>query len=86
MEGMQKWHDAETLFSTVKELLGDDSQTGLQAKEENAWCRYHTGKAEDGVAALYDVLAVLQGLENRSEDIARCTWRIGQCLWDMGGE
>ncbi|KAK0197963.1 superkiller protein 3 [Armillaria mellea] len=56
LEQANKWEDAADLFSRVHELLPDDLDNGLRAKEEHAWCRSRTGAFDFAVAALKEVL------------------------------
>lgn len=82
----KKWPEAGDLFARVVDLLPGDTDEGLRAKEEQAWCQVQSGDTEAGSIALLDVLAELNGLEDRDLDQARCLWRLGKCYWEMGGE
>lgn len=80
----EKWEDAEKLFSQAAKQLPEDTDKGLQAKEERAWClsRMHV---DAGADALKEVFETLKDIEDRDLDKARCLWRIGRCYWDLGG-
>jgi superkiller protein 3 len=81
-----KWSDAGNLFAKVIELLPEDLNDGLRAKEEHAWCQCQAHDTESGVIALRNVQDVLAELQDRETDRARCLWRLGKCYWDMDGE
>ncbi|KAK7692824.1 hypothetical protein QCA50_004459 [Cerrena zonata] len=80
----QKWTQAADLFSEVARLLPEDVDNGLRAKEEFAWCNVEAGDADSGSTGLKEVLELLDPLENREADQARCWWRLGKCYWNMG--
>lgn len=80
-----KWMEAGEFFARVAKLIPEDLGEGLRAKEEHAWCQSQAGRMEDGVTGLQSVLEVLDRLEDRETDSARCLWRLGKCHWDMGG-
>ncbi|KAJ7188466.1 TPR-like protein [Mycena filopes] len=82
----KRWEDAEDLFGRVSDLLLDNSELGIRAKEEKAWCQSQAGKLEAGIQGLEDVLAALMEAEDVDEDCARCLWRIGKSYWDLGDE
>ncbi|KAF7375997.1 Antiviral protein [Mycena sanguinolenta] len=82
----KRWDDAAELFSRVSDLLPEDLELGIRAKEEHAWCQSQAGEVEVGIQGLEDTLAVLMELEDAKDDCARCLWRIGKSYWDMGDE
>jgi superkiller protein 3 len=86
LQYMDKWVEAGTLFAKVAQLIPEDLEIGLRAKEEHAWCQFHTHNIENGVAGLKDVLNILDSIDDRNLDNARCLWRLGKCYWEMGGE
>jgi superkiller protein 3 len=86
LEYMSKWDEAGSLFAQVTQLIPEDLENGLSAKEENAWCHFQTQDIESCVTGLKNVLDVLDNLDDRDLDKARCLWRIGKCHWEMGGE
>lgn len=86
LQSIPKWDEAGALFAKVTQLIPEDLEDGLRAKEEFAWCSVQAQNVEGGVAGLKCVLDVLEGLENRDHDRARCLWRLGKCYWDMGGQ
>lgn len=85
LEALKRWDDAAELFERIAQALPDVGD-GLRAKEEQAWCRFQVHDGETAISGLKLVLDVLDGLENRNEDKARCLWRIGKCHWEAGGE
>lgn len=85
LQYMQKWKDAGSLFARVAQLIPDDFGDGLRAKEELAWCQFQAEDAEFGMSCLKSVLGVLENLDEREEDKARCLWRLGKCHWELGG-
>lgn len=82
----KKWPEAANLFNEVVELLPEDVDDSLRAQEELAWCNAQSGDADGGSARLKEVLKILDSLENREVDQARCWWKLGKCLWDIGGK
>jgi superkiller protein 3 len=86
LQSMDKWDEAGTLFAKVTQLVPEDLENGLRAKEEHAWCQFHACDVQSGIAGLKSVLEVLKGLNDRDLDKARCLWRLGKCHWEMGGE
>ncbi|OCH91806.1 TPR-like protein [Obba rivulosa] len=86
MQFARKWDEARKLFRKVADLIPDDLDTGLRAKEEAAWCQVNMDELDSGAAALQAVLDVLDGLEDRSTDKARCRWRLGKSYWEMGDD
>ncbi|KAI0082004.1 TPR-like protein [Panus rudis PR-1116 ss-1] len=80
----KKWSDAAELFSRVVQLIPDDMDDGLRAREELAWCKAQSGDPDGGAKALREVLDTLDTLEGREHDQARCWWRLGKCYWDIG--
>ncbi|KAJ7668399.1 TPR-like protein [Mycena polygramma] len=82
----KRWNDAADLFSRVSDLLPDDLQLGIRAREELAWCQSQSGELQAGIQGLEDVLAVLAELEDADAECARCLWRIGKSYWDTDDE
>jgi len=85
LQAASKWEEAATFFERVVELLPDDLNEGLRAKEENAWCQCQLQHLEVGIAILQDIVNALKDHDERDEDTARCLWRLGKCYWGMGG-
>lgn len=81
----KKWGEATEAFSRVVQLLPEDLHLGLRAKEELAWSKAQVADPDRGAMALKEVLAVLDTLDDRDLDQARCWWRLGQCHWAMAG-
>ncbi|KAJ3841697.1 TPR-like protein [Lentinula raphanica] len=83
LEATSSWSEAAEYFSKVLELLGEEHDEGLRAKEERAWCISKAGAVQEGIDRLEEVLRILNDLEGRDHDRARCHWRLGKCLWDL---
>ncbi|EMD32118.1 hypothetical protein CERSUDRAFT_119089 [Gelatoporia subvermispora B] len=81
-----KWEEAHKLFVRVAELIPDDLDTGLRAKEEAAWCQIKIKDLESGATSLRTVIDILDELDDRDVDKARCWWRLGKAYWDMGSD
>jgi superkiller protein 3 len=86
LQHSKRWPEARELFERVAELLPDDLDDGLRAREEEAWCKLQMDEAEVAQEALKDVLVTLDSLEGRNEDKARCWWRYGRSHWALGGQ
>jgi superkiller protein 3 len=86
LQAAQKWSDAGALFARVVNLIPEDLEHGLRAKEEHAWCQSQADGMDRSVPTLQSVLGALSELVDRDLDCARCLWRLGKCHWDMGGE
>ena len=82
----KKWADASIVFARVVQLISDDMDHGIRAKEEHAWCEMMCGHPEVATDELQSVIDVLDKLEGKTEDKARCWWRRGRCYWEMSGE
>ncbi|KAG6820878.1 hypothetical protein H0H93_010222 [Arthromyces matolae] len=82
----KKWHEAATSFTRVVELLPANVSDGIRAREERAWCCCQIGGIDDGLASLKSIVTQLRDLNENSQDIARCLWRIGKCYWNMGDD
>lgn len=85
MQEAKKWSEAAELFEHVAAAHEDDPNEGLLAKEEAAWCKAQLGEREYAVSVLKEVFEFMDTLADFGSEIARCLWRIGVCLWDMGG-
>ena len=79
------WSTAAKLFLRVYELLPDDVHEGIRAREEQAWCALHKGNGDVAADELKAVSEILDTLENREMDQARCWWRMGKCAWQKDG-
>jgi superkiller protein 3 len=86
LQYMEKWNEAGTLFTKVTQLVPEDSEDGLRAKEEHAWCQFQARDIQSAISGLKSVFDALDGLDDRDLDKARCLWRLGKCHWEMGGE
>ncbi|KAF9071064.1 TPR-like protein [Rhodocollybia butyracea] len=83
-EASENWEEAKEHFGKVIQLVGGD--VGLRAKEEHAWCISRIGDLQTGINLLKAVIERLDELENHDHDRARCYWRLGKCLWNLGSE
>ncbi|KIK67005.1 hypothetical protein GYMLUDRAFT_37036 [Collybiopsis luxurians FD-317 M1] len=83
LEASETWEEAAENFTKVYELLGQEHDEGLRAKEEHAWCISRSGEIQTGIESLQKVQEILDSLENRHYDRARCYWRLGKCFWDL---
>lgn len=81
-----KWSDASELYAKVIQLVPDDLEHGVRAREEHAWCEANLHHLENASAELQEVNILLDDLEGRDVDKARSWWRLGKCYWDMGDE
>lgn len=79
------WAVAAELFLRVNELLPGDVDDGIRAREENAWCMVQQGNSDVAANKLKAVSEVLDNLEGREVDQARCWWRMGKCAWQTEG-
>ena len=85
LQASKNWAVAAELFLRVKELLLDDVDEGIRAQEEHAWCMLQQGNNDVAASELKAVSEVLDNLEGREMDQARCWWRMGKCAWQTGG-
>ena len=85
LQASKDWVAAAELFLRVNELLPDDVDEGIQAREEHAWCMLQQGNNSIAASELKAVSEVLDNLEGREVDQARCWWRIGKCAWWVEG-
>ncbi|KIY73049.1 superkiller protein 3 [Cylindrobasidium torrendii FP15055 ss-10] len=86
MQEAKNWQEAAELFEQVAATHEDDPSNGILAKEEAAWCKAQLGERVYAVSVLKEVFEYMDTLADFGSEIARCLWRIGVCLWDMGGE
>jgi superkiller protein 3 len=84
MQSAKRWEDARELFGRVAALRPDDLAEGIRAKEEEAWAEVHLENLDIAEGALRSILETLDGTEERGEDKARCSYRLGRCLWARG--
>lgn len=82
-EYAKRWSDASETFARVIQLRPDDLEVGLRAKEELAWSKAQVADPDKGVKDLTNVAAMLDTLDDRDQDQARCWWRLGQCYWAL---
>ncbi|PWN39848.1 TPR-like protein [Ceraceosorus guamensis] len=94
-----RWDDAKELYGQVEAIarkapevspLSFSSHPGIEAKGGMAWCDVRAGRFNDGRQALDGLLNTIDGddgsLQLSSEERAQAWWRLGYCLWQMGGE
>ncbi|KAH8093923.1 TPR-like protein [Cristinia sonorae] len=79
-----KWGEAKVVFDKVASLLPGDLDDGIRAQEEAAWCTRQSQDPDSASKALSAIVDILDGLDGRETDQARCRWRLGQCFWNMG--
>lgn len=85
LQAARKWSDAADLFLRVADLLEDDINLGLAAREEHAWCLSEQGENEAAIDELTHVLERLKESDGYEERKARVCWRLGLCHWRLGG-
>jgi superkiller protein 3 len=97
-----RWDQARSLFASVvsqqtEDALSPKEQALLklsisrnptrEAKLEVAWCDVKLGKLGQGRDQLQEVISDLDDSpSSNNEDQAKAWWRLGICLWEMGGE
>ncbi|KAN0063561.1 Superkiller protein 3 [Thecaphora frezii] len=62
---------------------------GLEAWIEVAWCDVHLGRLVEAKAEMEEILAKVDPVTFEgvgSEERAKIWWRLGRCLWGLGGE
>ncbi|PWN47052.1 TPR-like protein [Violaceomyces palustris] len=72
-----------------KRALSPSKDPALQARGEIAWCDVKLGRLQEAKAELEDFISLIDPLSTTSvtpEDRARAWWRLGSCMWEMGGE
>ena len=85
LQASKDWGGAAELFLRVDELLPDDIDEGIRAREEHAWCMLQQGECDLAANELNMVSEVLDHLDDREVDQARCWWRMGKCAWQTKG-
>lgn len=83
LQHAKQWTEAVQEFAKVASLLPEDLDDGLRAKEELSWSKAQIADPDSGVTGLKAVLEILDNLEGRENDQARCWWRLGQCYWKL---
>lgn len=89
LQHTKNWSGAAKHFQRViTETDTDDSHGWVhaRAREEVAWCLAMDGNIEGSLNGLREVSMVLEAGDAPSEDRARVEWRIGKCMWDLGGQ
>jgi len=77
-----QWSNAQQRFDRAAELTNGDDDLHLEASEEAGWCLVHLKKFAEAEQRLRGVLDVVKDMEERDEQKARLSWRVGRCLWD----
>jgi len=85
LQAAKDWGTAAGLFQRVHELLPDDVNEGIRAREEQAWCALHRENGDAAAEELKAVSEILDDLEGRELDQARCWWRMGKCALQARG-
>ena len=85
LQASKNWEAAAKVFLQVHELLPDDVNEGIRAREERAWCMLHQGDGDVAVDELKAVSEILDNLTGRELDQARCWWSMGKCAWEAKG-
>jgi superkiller protein 3 len=85
LQASEDWGEAAELFMRVNGLLPDDVNEGIRAREERAWCALHQGNRSVAADELEAISEILDDLEGRNTDQARCWWRMGKCAWEAKG-
>ncbi|KAF8504124.1 TPR-like protein [Gautieria morchelliformis] len=80
-----QWSNAETVFKHVIGL-DPDHDVKWEAREEWAWCIVKTGRLEEGITELKEVVQALDYGEGKGEQQARAWWRLGRALWESGDD
>ena len=55
LQAVNKWDEARALFTKVAQLIPEDLEDGIRAKEELAWCKSHGQDIEGGITGLKSV-------------------------------
>ena len=85
LQASKDWGTAAELFLRVDELLPDDVDEGIRAREERAWCILQQGNGDVAANELKVVSEILDDLDGREVDQARCWWRMGKCAVQTEG-
>ena len=85
LQASEDWGAAAELFLRVNELSPEDVDEGVRAREEHAWCMLQQGNGDVAAEELKRVSDVLDHLDGREVDQARCWWRMGKCAWQAKG-
>ncbi|PWN37617.1 uncharacterized protein FA14DRAFT_159580 [Meira miltonrushii] len=101
LQTSNQWKQARDVFSAVISNDEKESQDisyearralslfkipGREARLEVAWCDVQLGQLEDAQGELRTVIEELDAdKEANAQDQAKAHWRLGQCLWQMGG-
>ncbi|KAG9127255.1 Superkiller protein 3 [Ceratobasidium sp. 392] len=82
------WAGAIKHFQRVLTETATDELPGWtrpRAREEVAWCSAMAGDLEGSLNELKEVSEILESGDAPSEDRARVEWRLGKCMWELGG-
>ncbi|KAH7108181.1 TPR-like protein [Auriculariales sp. MPI-PUGE-AT-0066] len=81
LQSAQMWEKALNIFNHAARQSGDTEDNHLEAAEESGWCLANLKRFDEAEASLCAVLETVRDLDNREEQKARLSWRIGRCLW-----
>lgn len=100
-QASSKWKQARALFVQALQVDKDAKdearyratkafsvfeKPALDARLEIAWCDVHLGSLQQAEGEIRNVLDLLgQDKATNPTDEAKAWWRLGRCLWDMGG-
>ncbi|KAF9562772.1 TPR-like protein [Agrocybe pediades] len=85
LEAASNWDGASAVFDKVSSILSPDFDSGLRAREESAWCKCQSGKIDQGLLELQEVLSIQDAMEGDEilSSRARCLWKIGKTYLDL---
>lgn len=86
MQAAGKFADASEVFLAVPKWETDDNKNIYSAREEYGWCLAEMGELESAAHELRGVLDKLELSDGQEIKKARVCWRLGVCLWRLGGE
>ncbi|KZT27982.1 TPR-like protein [Neolentinus lepideus HHB14362 ss-1] len=86
LQNAGKWAEATDFFKRAVTCATRDPDTHVRAMEECAWCGIQLGSLAEASTSLREVLDLLESMKNKEVDKARCWWRLGRCLWEMGDD
>jgi len=84
-QARKEWQHSKESFEKVVDVE-PESHHALRAREESAWCETKMGQFDTAIDHFSAVLNVLETLEGREADSARCLWRLGQTHWNRGDD
>ncbi|KAG8752591.1 Superkiller protein 3 [Ceratobasidium sp. 428] len=88
LQHAKDWAGAIKHFQRVLTETATEESPGWirpRAREEVAWCSAMAGDMEESLSELKAVSEALESGDAPSEDRARVEWRLGKCMWELGG-